>query len=166
MKSLRYKPYNCDIGYEKRTYKYIGKDYGDAKTANKGVMSNFFRWFRKYIYNRNEKFYKFCHNHGEWIEHLRDSDIYHGQDRKDFIAYLMQKKRTAEIMLDMVKVLVIPVYIALFSIMPSIETTQKLALTEVASLWFFIIGISVCLLKSSSLEVYFYHDYIKYFTEQ
>lgn len=36
MKTQRYCPYNLDLRKELRTYKNIGKDYGNYKTADKG----------------------------------------------------------------------------------------------------------------------------------
>ncbi len=43
----KYKPYGFDEKYEFRTYKNIGRDYGDRKIADMGLVGNIKRFFRK-----------------------------------------------------------------------------------------------------------------------
>lgn len=167
MKRQKYKPYNLDITYEQKTYNHIGKDYGNRKTADKGIMRNFARWFRKWIYNRNEKHYKFCHTYGEWVEYLNSRDICIGaDDRQDFLKYLMLRKRSAEIILEIEKVLVIPIYIAFFSILPSIYGMDKITLLHAVIILWMVVLLSICILYNASQEVYFLQDYIAYLEEE
>lgn len=52
----KYKPYGFDEKYEFRTYKNIGRDYGDRKIADMGLVGNIKRFFRKKM-NRKQKKY-------------------------------------------------------------------------------------------------------------
>ena len=45
----KYMPYGFDENYEYKTYRNIGKDYGDSRTANAGHIENIKRYFRKKV---------------------------------------------------------------------------------------------------------------------
>lgn len=163
---IKYNPYFLDTAYEQKTYNHIGKDYGDSKTADKGIILNITRWFRKQIYNKGEKFYKFCHTHADWIEHLKSRDVYIDDDnRQDYIGYLVRKERGAKISLEVTKVLIIPIYLALFSIIPTLEVVEKLTLLESVVLLCFVTAYATHILYKFSQELYFYQDYITYLKE-
>lgn len=52
----KYMPYGFDENYEYKTYRNIGKDYGDSRTANAGHIENIKRYFRKKV-NKKQKYY-------------------------------------------------------------------------------------------------------------
>lgn len=43
----KYMPYGFDENYEYKTYRNIGKDYGDSRTANAGHIENIKKVFSK-----------------------------------------------------------------------------------------------------------------------
>lgn len=47
MKDTYFKPYGINIEYEYKTYKFVGRDYGNRKSANLGWLGNFKRFLRK-----------------------------------------------------------------------------------------------------------------------
>ena len=49
----KYMPYGFDENYEYKTYRNIGKDYGDSRTANAGHIENIKRYFRKKVKSKN-----------------------------------------------------------------------------------------------------------------
>ena len=62
MKTKDYNPYKIDIRYEYRNYRYIGRDYGDMKSANIGTIDNLIRFLRK-VANKSEKYYATCNTY-------------------------------------------------------------------------------------------------------
>ena len=100
MKRIKYKPYNFDSDYEHRTYKYIGHDYGDAKTANKGLIKNVLRWLRRNFLNKGEGCYKFCNTYGEWRQYVKKKFFCnHSENGINMFKFLNIKKRKAAILL-------------------------------------------------------------------
>lgn len=114
MKKQKYKPYFFDYKYELKTYKYIGVDYGDSISANKGWLQNARRWFRKHIYNRADSKYKICDTYEDWEIHVK-SKLPMRTDYKNYIHWLIMQKQLAERELEIVKAILIPIYIALLS---------------------------------------------------
>ncbi len=104
-----------DIKYERRTYKHIGKDYGDRRTADRGLIRNFLRWYRKRIYNRKELKYRFCNTHEEWKLYLFERKFCNACDKQNMIKFLNKQKRVYEKMSDSIKTVIIPIYSSLFS---------------------------------------------------
>lgn len=116
MRKQRYTPYFFDIKYEKRTYKHIGKDYGDRKTADRGLIKNFLRWYRKRIYNRKELKYKFCNTYEEWKHYLLERKFCNISDKQNMIKFLNKQKMFCEKLFESIKTVIIPIYIALYSV--------------------------------------------------
>ena len=71
MTKNRYYPYNIDLEKELRTYKNIGNDYGNYKTADKGWILNVYRYLRKKR-NKNNKNYFSCNTYSEWKDYILD----------------------------------------------------------------------------------------------
>lgn len=115
MRKRKYMPYFFNYQYERKTYKYIGKDYGNYITANIGWIRNIARWYRKRIYNRNESKYKFCNTYEEWVSYVKNK-LPMRTDYKNYLHWLVENKRFAEGELETVKAILIPIYIALLSV--------------------------------------------------
>ena len=120
MKSKYFQPYGLDIKYEINTYKHVGMDYGNRKMANLGLRSNCKRFIRKSIINRKEKFYKKCDTYTEWKEHVKEILPKGSNNCEDMLHWLYEKRRKAENLLEAIKAILIPVYIAYLSIVISI----------------------------------------------
>ena len=114
MKKQKYKPYFFDYKYELKTYKHIGLDYGDSVSANKGWIQNARRWFRKHIYNRADSKYKTCDTYEDWEIHVK-SKLPMRTDYKNYMHWLIMQRQFAERELEIVKAILIPIYIALLS---------------------------------------------------
>lgn len=159
MKKQKYKPYFFDYKYERRTYKYIGRDYGDSITANKGWIRNFTRWFRKNIYNRKESKYKICNTYEEWECYVKNK-LPMRKDYKNYIHWLIDKRRLAESELEIVKAILIPIYIAFLSMEEFFDSE------EVSSLWGMLMPImaiaiiSACILYVEKENLDFWNDWI------
>ena len=111
-----FQAYNFNEKYEMKTYRYVGKDYGNRKTANRGVLSNIRRWFRKKT-NKTEKKYKFCDTYLEWKNHIKEIfPVKNSCEIDNFLHWLEQQMRYAKWELEAVKIILIPIYIALLSI--------------------------------------------------
>lgn len=159
MQKQKYMPYFFNYKYERRTYKYIGKDYGNHIIANKGYVRNITRWFRKQLYNKNESKYKFCNTYEDWKRYLLEMPIYSGTDRENAIRYLNNHKRLCEMGLDLIKILLIPIYIAIFSVFMSLADGQSVILIMLLPL--VIILASAYLIYKETSDACFYSDYIK-----
>lgn len=172
MRKQRYTPYFIDIKYEKRTYKHIGLDYGDHRTADKGWIRNFLRWYRKKLYNRKELKYKFCNTYEEWKLYLLEKKFCNTYDKQNIIKFLNDRKRSYEKMFDSIKTVIIPIYIALYSgmiaIMDKFSTEMEATESEsrelmficVISMTLFILTISFYWIFQHKSDIYFYEDYI------
>ena len=155
----KYRPYFFDYKYERKTYKCIGKDYGDSVTANKGWIRNFTRWYRKYVYNREETKYKICNTYTEWKQYLLEKPFYNESDKENAIRYLCDQKRIADMILDIVKILIIPIYIALYSV--TISLLDEQSLWEMIGFMICLIVVSAYLIIKYGEDVSFYKDYVE-----
>lgn len=172
MRKQRYTPYFLDFNYERRTYNHIGKDYGNRRSANKGWLGNFFRWYRKRIYNRKESKYKFCDTYEEWKLYLAEREFGNVYNKKNVIRLLCKRKRNFEKLYEAIKTIIIPIYIALYSALIAIMnkfSTEKeaaearsgdLMLLYTIFLTLFIIIISTGWIFHYKNNIYFYTDYI------
>lgn len=172
MRKQRYTPYFFDIKYEKRTYKHIGQDYGDRRTADKGWIRNFLRWYRKRLYNTKESKYKFCNTYEEWRLYLFERRFCNTYDKQNIIKFLNKQKRTNEKIFESIKTIIIPIYIALYSgtitIMDKFSVEMEVAESgskELISLCMiimtlFIISVSFYWIFQHKNDIYFYEDYI------
>lgn len=172
MRKQRYMPYFFDFKYEKRTYKHIGKDYGDRRTADRGLIRNFLRWYRKRIYNRKEVKYKFCNTYEEWKLYLFERKFCNTYDKQNMIKFLNVQKRFYEKMFESIKTVIIPIYIAFYSVgiaaMDKISAGMEVTESEAGELIFFgmifmtlfIVIISSNWIFQHKNDIHFYQDYI------
>lgn len=160
MKKQKYIPYFFDYKYEKRTYKYVGRDYGNSAISNKGWIGNFVRWFRKHIYNRNESKYKICDTYEEWESYVKNN-LRKRVDNKNFMHWLIMQKRLAENELEAVKAILIPIYIALLTIKEILPFEGNFTWDKILILIISIIILSVVILYINKEKVDFWEDWIK-----
>lgn len=57
-KKRDFTPYGINLEYELKTYKYVGKDYGNRKDTDLGLRRNISRWYRRRN-NKKEKSMQF-----------------------------------------------------------------------------------------------------------
>lgn len=168
MKGLKkkkyFRPYGLDLKYELNTYRQVGRDYGNRKTAHKGLLLNFMRWRRKRK-NRKEDKYKFCNTFSDWKRHVQKILPTHIRNYEDMIHYLHKQKSEAEDKLEEVKSLLIPMYIAMIALDgvflgPEKSKSEYNFFYVIVSL-LIIVFISVSRLWKAKTEVDFYHDFIE-----
>lgn len=159
MKKQKYQPYFLNYKYERRTYRHIGRDYGDSITADKGWIRNFTRWFRKHIYNKSEKKYKFCNTYEEWECYVKNK-LPMKIDYKNYMHWLIDQNRLADIELETVKAILIPVYIALLSMKDFLAIEGSSSLGTMIIFIIVIVGISVYILCIEKENLDFWKDWI------
>lgn len=161
MKSKYFNAYGLDFEYEFETYKHVGKDYGNCKNANKGLILNITRFFRKHVTNKKEHKYKFCNTYSEWEEQVQKVLLHNVCNNEDMLHFLYQKKRDAKVFLEGIKVILIPIYIALLQMIDIFytSTTGKGAFTIVIMV--IITMVSTCVLGDAMKKVYFLDDFIQ-----
>ena len=158
----RYIPYNVNIKYEKKTYMHVGTDYGNRKIANKGIVRNLVRWVRKKR-NREQKKYTICHTYGEWKKHVEELiPTEDSASRDDFIHWLMREKNNEEEYLEAIKIILIPMYIAILSMYEIFWTGSEAGkFFFMAITMFVVIIVATGLLTSAMDDVKFYEDVLR-----
>lgn len=165
MKKKYFKPYEIDIEYEQKTYKYVGRDYGDIKSANLGSFFNLIRFFRKRRNQKKEK-YEFCNTYTEWESHVKKVVKKDIVNSNDLIHWLYSKRNIEKQILEAVKTIFIPLYLAVFTtpyfygIKPESYGTSIIVggIIIVSSL---IILVCFKLLYDAYERVNFYNDFIR-----
>ena len=181
MKRKYFQPYGLDMRYEFNTYKHVGMDYGNRKTANLGWFLNLMRFNRKCITNRKEKNYKVCDTYTEWKRHIKEM-LPNGSDNyEDMLHWLHREKRREERLLEAIKAILIPVYIAFLGIIQFVEPFSVISVEDgsiemmvynVVKILFFIIFmliiviVSAKALRDAAEKVDFYVDLISMAEEQ
>lgn len=168
MNNKVFQPYGLDMQYEFETYKNVGRDYGNWKTANLGLWFNLKRFARKYITNKKEKHYKKCDTYTEWKAHITEILPKGLNNYEDMLHWLYREKRREESILEAVKAILIPVYIAFLGIMDFIAPVDSAGakLSNGGNIWHFIIIIlmivtaSAIVLGNAKKKVDFYADFI------
>lgn len=159
MKRLKYTPYYFNTKYEYKTHKYIGRDYGDFKTADKGILGNFTRFLRR-LWNKDQKSYKVCNTYTEWQMHVEDIIRRDFSNYEDFLHWLYFMKRESRENLKMVEIIQIPAYIVIFSLSISMFGLEHITL-EICMIIFFLIGGCVIYLINANSRVHFFDDIIE-----
>lgn len=174
MRKQQYIPYFFNYKYERRTYKYIGRDYGDHIIVDKGWIRNLSRWYRKRIYNRKESKYKFCNTYEEWRRYLLEKQFYNACVKQNMIKYLNRQKRVLEIIFESIKTIIIPIYIAIYSgaiaLMDNVFQEKESSASEhmmfmavcMMMLTLLIICVSSYWIHKNRDDFCFYEDYIDY----
>lgn len=163
MKKIDYEPYKLNIDYEFKTYKNVGKDYGDAKNANKGWIQNFLRFMRRWK-NREQTDYKFCNTYSDWEKHVQNILNKHILNYSDMIHWLIRKRNIEKTYLDSVKAILIPIYIALiqiYEIFIDNSISRNARLPVVISIIVVVIVFSMIILNGVIEKVNFYDDFIE-----
>ena len=164
MKKKRFRPYEIDMDYEQRTHKFVGRDYGNSKSANLGLVPNTLRFFRK-LRNRNQEKYAFCNTYTDWESHVKKivkKDII---NINDFIHWLYRKRNVEKQILETVKTVFIPLYLAAFTVpyLYKIEANSYGSVSTVGSIiiiYIFVFFICFRLLHDAYEKVNFYNDFI------
>ena len=160
MKKKYFQPYDIKIKYEYETYKYVGRDYGNSKDAYLGWLANLARFLRKWR-NKKQKRYAFCNTYTEWECHVKAlvrKDIF---NRNDLLHWLYAKRNFEEKILEFIKIILIPIYLVLLSVLSIFE------IPKVDAVWIFIFApliimiTSLLYLNDAINKVNFYNDFIK-----
>lgn len=161
MKKRYFEPYGIKINYELKTYKFVGRDLGDSKTVNLGLISNLKRFCRKRK-NREHETYAICNSYTEWESHIKKIIDNHFWG-VDLIHWLYYKRNSEQQILEAVKIVLIPVYIMLISLSELfIDSIYKeYCLSALGALIILIIICSACILYDEMDKVNFYNDFIK-----
>lgn len=162
MKKKYFTPYGIDETYELETYRHVGRDYGNKKNANLGWTLNFKRYRRKWK-NRNQKQYAVCHTYTEWENHVKTVINHDIINSNDLIHWLYQKRDWAIRSLEVEKLILVPIYVALLSLI--IVESGELSIVARLMLFLFLAGVIIwisvdCFFKAF-VEVSFYKDFIK-----
>lgn len=160
MKKQRFKAYGININKEYKTYRNIGKDYGNSKTADKGKIANFIRFCRK-IFNKNQTKYAVCNTYTEWKNHVKSilpKDII---NYEDFLHWLYYYKSDSEDGVEFIKVIQIPMDIGLISLIIQIYNPEKITIESVIVGVIIAVVISVIFLSNALEKVRFYEDFIQ-----
>ena len=152
--------YGIDISYELKTYKYIGSDYGNSKNANKGLSSNISRWLRKHIINKNEKQYKICNKYSEWEKYVTDNAPKNVLNGEDLLHYLYKNRMFMKIYYDIIKILLIPIYIAMLEILECICPDKNVLFVLMILVMIVIVIFSTGIIIDANQRINFYNDYI------
>lgn len=110
-----YLPYGLDMEYEFKTYSLIGKDYGDRKTANLGLIGNFIRFLRKKS-NKGEKKYATCDTRSDWEKHVESILPSGNCNDTDLLYWLNALRRKVDVFLEITQILIIPLYLAVLGL--------------------------------------------------
>lgn len=165
MRKKRFKPYGIDIEYEQRTYRYVGRDYGNSKNVSLGFLKNVLRFFRK-MRNRQQKTYAICNTYTEWERHVKkvvNKDIINSND---LIHWLYHKRNFEKQILEAVKAIVIPLYLAMLTTLNFINMESKSYGISGSLGGFIVVIIMVFLVCFEFLynaygRVNFYNDFIR-----
>ena len=111
-KKFKYKPYLYDFKYEKKTYKNVGRDYGNFKTANLGFTLNLVRYLRNKK-NKNNRKYQVCNTYSDWKKYLIDKNGKSLSLNEKYLCGLKQEKFEA---VEINKTVVLGIEIALISV--------------------------------------------------
>lgn len=160
MKKQKYKLYSFDFEYEIKTYKHVGVDYGDSVIANKGWIRNFARWFRKHIYNRKDSKYKICNKYEDWEVYVK-SKLPMETDHKNYLHWLIEQRRYAEIKIETAKAVLIPFYIVFLSMIDIFFKGQSLDWINILIFIIVIAFISVRILCNYIEILNFWNDWIE-----
>lgn len=161
LKKKYFKPYGINEAYELKTYKYVGRDYGNAQNANLGWILNFRRYWKKKR-NRNQKQYAVCHTYTEWENHVKTVMNHNIVNGNDLIHWLYQRRDEAKSNMEVEKLILVPIYVAFLSL--TIQVQGKGSFIAICMLFLFLAGIIIwltidCFFKAS-VEVSYYNDFI------
>lgn len=156
----KYRPYMIDITYELETYKNIGRDYGNSKTADIGGVFNFFRFVRKFK-NRKQTKYRFCNTYSDWEKHMHNVLNKNIINYDDMVHWLIGHRNYAKQRLEAVKAVLIPIYITLISLYKVLWGKENDPMITVLIPLFITVFASAYILSDATVKVNFFDDFIK-----
>lgn len=162
MKRQYFEPYGIKINYELKTYKLVGKDYGDSQTASMGLIANLRRRYRKWR-NRKQKIYAFCDTYTEWESHVKRILNKNIINSNDLLHWLYYKRNYEQQFLEAVKTVLIPIYIALITLtnfFVEISGREYNILTILSVIILIVLASSKYLYEAMD-KVSFHDDFIK-----
>lgn len=157
MKTQRYCPYNLDLRKELRTYKNIGKDYGNYKTADKGWILNVCRYLRKKR-NKNNKNYFSCNTYSEWKDYILDKVNRNINNYDDLIHFLICERNRQLVKKEAIVIILIPIYISLIA---TAIGNMELNMPETVAIIIVIELLALNGLYNISQKVIFYNDLVE-----
>lgn len=119
----KYMPYGFDENYEYKTYRNIGKDYGDSRTANAGHIENIKRYFRKKV-NKTQKYYATCDTYTQWKNYIKKNTEKYQMDIENYKHWLIKQQCYYEERLELIKIILIPLYIFGLTVLVEKETNN------------------------------------------
>ena len=146
MKNTILEPYDFDSRYEFETYIHIGGEFNNLN-RKKG---------------RGGK-YRLCNTYSEWERYVKRKLPRNIQNYNDFIHWLEEQRRESENFYETIKSFLIPIYIAIFTTIPTFifkyfdYSSGIMFLIIVLAIITFI---SAILLKRYFTKTYFWRDYI------
>lgn len=147
---MKYLPYSFDEKYEFRTFRNVGKDYdNNTKICMAG---NIRRSFHRII-NEKEKKYCICDTYLQWKKYVKNSIKSRNINKDNYMHWLIKKQRYYEIRLETVKLVLIPLYILLLTILAEIENMNFLYAI------IFVETIMCVWLVADTQKINFYKDY-------
>lgn len=158
MKNKFFRPYDIDIEYELRTYKNVGKDYGNREVANLGWILNIKRFLRKKG-NKQQTKYKFCNTYSEWAEHVKCIFVKKIINNDDLLCWLHEQHNYAKDHLEAIKTILIPIYVTFISIF-DIFSEDKAKVPGLLIVVILIVWVSTKELLKASLKIHFFEDVI------
>lgn len=170
MKNNYFHAYKINVKYEFATYKNVGRDYGNHKEANLGIVLNLRRFFRKRITNKNEKKYNFNNTYSEWKRHVKNVFPLGICNLEDMLHWLFLEKRREESLLEAIKAILIPIYIVLIQIEQSVLSQYQIGpiemLTIMTVLLLIVMFLSTKVLVKTKEKICFYADLIEIVSEE
>lgn len=167
MKNNKYfKAYGIDLTYEINTYKHIGNDYGDSKTANLGFDFNVLRWMRKNVTNKNEKKYKICDKYSEWKKYIIDKLPTNISNKEDMIHFFNKNRIFAVILYDLIKIVLIPIYIAMLEVIEVIWPNPIYGFVGFLIIAIVIVVIACGMVIDTKQKIHFYDDCLSILEER
>lgn len=157
----KYTPYGFDEKYEYKTYKNIGKDYGDRKIADVGFFENVKRYFRRKT-NRKQKQYAMYNTYEQWKKHVKKNIERYPLSIENYKHWLIKQQRYYQERLELIKIILIPLYIFMLTVLAEQEKSsiQLLYATILAETM-------MCLLvMNDTKKSLFYKDYIEIMDEK
>lgn len=157
----KYKPYGFNEKYEYRTYKNIGRDYGNRKYANMGPIYNAERFMRRKM-NAKEKSYAICDTYLCWKEYIEKNIEKNLLGNENYKHWLVKQQRYYKERLEAIKVILIPLYIFILTVL--LEGTQHNS-TQILVATIFAETVMCILVMKDTRKCSFYGDYISILEE-
>lgn len=159
-KGENFMEYYLDMEYEFRTYKHVGWDYRDKQEAC-------LEGKKRKKENKKKEQYKSCKTYTEWKQHVNNALPMRISNYDDLLHFLYLKQYRAEHLLEAVKCILIPLYIAVIglieSIMDLLGCGVEVIIIKIICYVFLLVliaGVSTAVLIDKMKKVEFMRDFI------